>query len=73
MTPQEQEDFDKLSRLNTGVTIAFMIMLSSKPNLTFTYTKELLEAFPFELYELTASNDGGSTTFSLMPAGEVSH
>ena len=73
MTPEEQAQFDTLQRLNTGVTIAFMVLLSSKINLTFSYTEEMLSAFPFDLFELTATREGDTTTFSLMPITEVTH
>ena len=73
MTPEEQAQLATLQRLNTGVTIAFMVLLSSKPNLTFAYTEALLEAFPFDLYELTATREGDTTTFTLIPTTEVTH
>jgi len=73
MTPQEQEAFDTLQRLNTGVTIAFMVLLSSKKNLTFSYSESTLEAFPFDLFELSALREGDTTTFTLIPTSEVTH
>jgi len=70
---KEEEVVRRLERLNSGVCIAFMLLLSSKKDLTFSYSDSLLEAFPFELYELTATKEGNVTTFTLIPSSEHFH
>ena len=73
MNAAEEEVVRRLEHLNSGVCIAFMILLSSKKDLTFSYSDALLEAFPFELYELTATKEGDVTTFTLIPSSEKAH
>lgn len=55
--------------------MAFIVLLSSKQDFTFTVTDDLFNAFPFEDYELHAErdNDSGSTTFSLRCVNDKTH
>jgi ureidoglycolate hydrolase len=48
---------DQALDYSRGITKAFMILLSSKPDFTFILTDALFEVFPFEDYELEAYRD----------------
>jgi len=68
-----EEKVAQLEQLLDGMTMAFMVILSSHTNFTFTATNDLLRAFPFSDYKLVVRETDDGRIFTLIGEQETRH
>ena len=68
----KKEEVDKEAFLN-GMSASFMVWLSSLEGFTFSVSNDMLECFPYEMYDLIVSRSKHETTYTLIPKNSTQH
>jgi|GEM_PF-4003970 len=64
----EKEELEAEARFLQGMSMSFMVWLSSLDGFTFSVSNEILSVFPYDDYDLIVDrSDPNITTYSLHP------